>query len=63
MCGIAAFLSNNKSLHTQQMATMNDAIAHRVPDAEDFFVDEKEQFNIGLGHRRLSILDLSTTDN
>lgn len=63
MCGIVGFLSYNKSLHKHQLATMTDAIAHRGPDAEEFFVDEKENFNVGLGHRRLSILDLSTTAN
>lgn len=63
MCGIAGFLSYNKSLHQQQLAAMTDAIAHRGPDAAEFFVDEKEKLNVGLGHRRLSILDLSTTAN
>lgn len=61
MCGIAGFLSYNKSLHGHQLATMTNAIAHRGPDAEEFFVVEKEYFTVGLGHRRLSILDLSTT--
>lgn len=35
---------------------MNDAVAHRGPDGEGIFVDEGR---VGLGHRRLSILDLS----
>lgn len=34
---------------------MNDCIAHRGPDDEGFFVEDK----VGLGHRRLSIIDLS----
>jgi len=34
---------------------MTDAIAHRGPDGEGFFVEG----SIGLGHRRLAILDLS----
>ena len=63
MCGIAGFLSYNKSLHQQQLSTMTDAIAHRGPDAAEYFVNEKANFNVGLGHRRLSILDLSTTAN
>ena len=60
---MAGFLSFNKSLHQQQLSTMTDAIAHCGPDAAEYFVDEKANFNIGLGHRRLSILDLSTTAN
>ncbi|MFM1876609.1 MAG: hypothetical protein RL266_2346 [Bacteroidota bacterium] len=38
---------------------MSDAISHRGPDAEGFFVDG----NFGLAHRRLSIIDLSTAAN
>ncbi len=36
---------------------MTDAIAHRGPDADGIWIDETE--GLGLGHRRLSILDLS----
>lgn len=35
---------------------MNDALAHRGPDGDGVFIDEAR---VGLGHRRLSILDLS----
>lgn len=38
---------------------MTNAIAHRGPDAEGYFTDEC----IGLGHRRLSIIDLSNAAN
>ncbi len=38
---------------------MTDAIAHRGPDAEGFYYKE----NIALGHRRLSIIDLSSAAN
>ena len=37
---------------------MTDAIAHRGPDADGFYVGD----GIGLGHRRLSIIDLATGD-
>lgn len=36
---------------------MTDAIAHRGPDGEGHWVEENEQ--LALGHRRLSIIDLS----
>lgn len=51
MCGIAGFSFPNQQLIKQ----MTDAIQHRGPDAEGFFVNDR----ISLGHRRLSILDLS----
>lgn len=37
---------------------MTDAIAHRGPEGEDFWINPSN--NAGLGHRRLSIIDLST---
>ena len=37
---------------------MRDALSHRGPDDKGEYIDEKN--NIGLGHRRLSILDVST---
>ena len=36
---------------------MTDALSHRGPDGEGFWFDEDEK--VGLGHRRLSIIDLS----
>jgi asparagine synthase (glutamine-hydrolysing) len=38
------------------MIKVTRAIAHRGPDGEGVFIDD----NLGLGHRRLSILDLSS---
>ncbi|MBS1749983.1 MAG: asparagine synthetase B, partial [Bacteroidetes bacterium] len=38
---------------------MTDAIAHRGPDAEGIFTEDE----IALGHRRLSIIDLSSSAN
>jgi len=38
---------------------MTDAIAHRGPDADGFFF----ALGVGLGHRRLSIIDLSAESN
>lgn len=40
---------------------MNDALTHRGPDGEGLFVDKKENFILGLGHKRLAIIDLSET--
>lgn len=54
MCGIAGFQG---SFDPQQLTQMTDALAHRGPDDSGtaFLPDART----GLGHRRLSILDLS----
>lgn len=52
MCGINGFNFNNQEL----IEKMNKKIQHRGPDDEGFYLDE----NISLGHRRLSIIDLSS---
>ena len=51
MCGISGFNFKDQSL----IGKMNTKISHRGPDAEGFYIDD----NISLGHRRLSIIDLS----
>ncbi len=55
MCGICGYVSN-KSINIEEM---NGTIFHRGPDNQDTFIDK----NIGLGHTRLSILDLSKESN
>jgi asparagine synthase (glutamine-hydrolysing) len=60
MCGIAGIYSFNQTVDIQKsIATITTALAHRGPEAEGFYVDT----NIGLGHRRLSIIDLSAASN
>jgi asparagine synthase (glutamine-hydrolysing) len=60
MCGIAGKLwfDPNRPVDSAVLRRMTDVIAHRGPDADGFFVGP----GIGLGHRRLSIIDLSTGD-
>jgi asparagine synthase (glutamine-hydrolysing) len=56
MCGIAGVFNFNKQpVSHQTIKKMVDAMAHRGPDGEGIYIDE----NIALGHRRLSILDIS----
>lgn len=59
MCGIAGFV--NKQFTKVELEKMTFSLTHRGPDAEGYFFDEKK--GIGLGHRRLSILDLSSFAN
>src|ERR1035437_6674125 len=59
MCGIAGFYSPKKVFSNEDLKNMTEALVHRGPDAEGYFSDEV----VGLGHRRLSILDLSSRAN
>lgn len=59
MCGITGFIS--KQLNQEHLQMMTDKLSHRGPNAEGFYFNETDK--IGLGHRRLSILDLSESAN
>src|SRR5438046_7799363 len=60
MCGISGiFQFHSKApVRGETVQRMNDVLRHRGPDADGFYVGP----GIGLGHRRLSIIDLSTGD-
>src|SRR6266852_116182 len=53
MCGITGILGTPDRLGC--VRSMTAALTHRGPDGEGYFVDQ----SIGLGHRRLAILDLT----
>ena len=56
MCGICGIFNlNGEPVSPVDLRKMTDAIAHRGPDGEGFYTDSF----IGLGHRRLAIIDLS----
>lgn len=56
MCGIAGiFQLNGKPVASGIIQDMTRELVHRGPDGEDYYVNE----NVGLGHRRLAILDTS----
>jgi len=59
MCGITGFISSE--LTKSHLIKMTEAIQHRGPDAEGYFYNA--DLHVGLGHRRLSILDLSVEAN
>lgn len=58
MCGIVGIvdLHSNREISRQTLAKMNDAQHHRGPDEGGYHIAP----GVGLGHRRLSIIDLST---
>ena len=56
MCGIAGMIGRpGETITAEQVRRMTDTIVHRGPDDEGIHV----QGNVGLGMRRLSIIDLS----
>jgi asparagine synthase (glutamine-hydrolysing) len=56
MCGISGLINlNGDPVSPVILKKMTDSIAHRGPDGEGQWVES----NIGLGHRRLAIIDLS----
>lgn len=66
MCGINGFITLNNNYHSlaqqewmNKLQVMNNTIAHRGPDAEGTFLREP----VGLGFRRLSIIDLREKAN
>lgn len=60
MCGIAGILRLSEQSTDQGIIRLvTNAMSHRGPDADGFYHDAK----ICLGHRRLSIIDLSSSAN
>jgi asparagine synthase (glutamine-hydrolysing) len=59
MCGITGFINHRWSKTDLERQT--DRLAHRGPDAKGYYT--QEDHGLGLGHRRLSILDLSAAAN
>lgn len=59
MCGIAGIyaLDNEKEVSSDELKAMTSALSHRGPDSEGYYFNSTH--SIGLGHRRLSIIDLS----
>lgn len=57
MCGIAG-ICNYRNNETEDILAMNQKMHHRGPDSGAYWTDEKSR--VIFGHRRLSIVDLST---
>lgn len=63
MCGIAGFLDFNNSSSLQILKQSTDVLSHRGPDGCGYEFFQNENCQVGLGHRRLSIIDLSNLAN
>ncbi len=54
MCGIAGILDLERQFNKTDLQAMCDIIRHRGPDGDGYYIDGA----VGLGHRRLRIIDL-----
>ncbi len=61
MCGIAGYISLNNSIASTQLKAASNLLHYRGPDAEGFYYSPDNK--VGLAHRRLSIIDLSSSAN
>jgi asparagine synthase (glutamine-hydrolysing) len=59
MCGVAGFVDFKCGSDSKILSHMIGALNHRGPDDEGIYLHEVNEYQLGLGHKRLSILDLS----
>lgn len=59
MCGIAGFIDFQQRSSSEVLQAMTDTLYHRGPDGAGYEWFATEQAQIGLGHRRLAIIDLT----
>lgn len=56
MCGISGFISKKASIAPKALESINSELSHRGPDEEGYYYHK----NLGLGHKRLSIIDITS---
>jgi asparagine synthase (glutamine-hydrolysing) len=59
MCGITGFIDYKNTSSITELNLMVKSLYHRGPDGNGTFIDVCDNAIVGLGHTRLSILDLS----
>ncbi|MFM2385847.1 MAG: hypothetical protein RL660_604 [Bacteroidota bacterium] len=59
MCGISGFIDYSKSSTQDDLVRMTDALEHRGPDDSGYNIYQNGSATVGLGQRRLSIIDLT----
>ena len=60
MCGITGYIDFNNQSSKEILAQMTHSLEHRGPDGFGIELFNGNNFQLGLGHRRLSIIDLSS---
>lgn len=59
MCGITGFIDFKNNSSVEILKKQSDSLKHRGPDGEGQIIISTGKAQIGLGHRRLSIIDLT----
>lgn len=60
MCGIVAIFSRQKPIASEVLEKATKSLHHRGPDGQRYWISDDRR--VGLGHARLSIIDLTTGD-
>jgi|LakMenEpi03Aug12_release.lakeMendotaPanAssembly.Ray.scaffolds.fasta_scaffold07246_3 asparagine synthase (glutamine-hydrolysing) len=62
MCGISGIITGRQCFENrvEDLERMTDRLSHRGPDGRGVHWEHTSEHSIGLGHRRLSIIDLAT---
>jgi len=63
MCGIAAFVDFNKKSTKENIEKMISTLYHRGPDGGNTVIVNNDEYTLGLGHRRLAIIDITNAAN
>ena len=59
MCGIVGIINfEGEGIKKNELIHFKNSLSHRGPDGSNYFINEES--NVGFGHTRLSILDIST---
>lgn len=59
MCGIIGFIDYSSTISSEILDKMTKTLSHRGPDGSDTYFYQVNNLAIGLGHRRLSIIELT----
>lgn len=60
MCGIYGYVSSRGGIQPEILRRMGDTLRHRGPDDEGEWIRHSEELAVALGHKRLSIIDLTS---
>jgi asparagine synthase (glutamine-hydrolysing) len=63
MCGIVGFVDLKHKSSEQDLKAMVKTLEHRGPDSQNSLLIRQDKYSVGLGHTRLSIIDLTSSAN